>query len=62
MRNWVVVFKVRAVNLLNSVEFKMVVDLLLTTSCRGALSQLKFTSLAITKSITLKLEKYSFSF
>ena len=56
MRDWVVVFKVRAVNLLNSVEFKMVLNLLLTTSWRGALSQLK--SLAIL--VTLTLEKFNF--
>ena len=45
MRDWVVVVKVRAVDLLNATEFKMVVNLLLTTSWRGALTQL--TSLAI---------------
>ena len=45
MQDWVVVVKVRAVDLLNSVEFKMVLNLLLTTSWKGALTQL--TSLAI---------------
>ena len=46
--------------MLNPVEFKMVVNLLLTTSWRGALSLLRFTSLAMIA--TLTLEKFNFFF
>ena len=58
MQDWVVVVKARVVDLLNRFEFKMVVNLLLTTSSRGALTQL--TSLAMIA--TLTVEKFSFSF